>query len=91
MRRYRQSARVDLDEQGQPARFVAWGRTYTVVEVLGPHWEELAAWWLPENAGRSLEELRVRHWLVRAHGVQRSAVVELVQRGGDWFVEGVED
>lgn len=91
MRRFKQPARVEVNQDGTPARFAAWGRTYLVVEVLGPHWEETADWWRTENLGKPDEELRVRHVLVRAHGVQRDAVVELVQRGEAWFVEGVED
>ncbi|GII59425.1 hypothetical protein Pth03_78140 [Planotetraspora thailandica] len=91
MRRYHQPAEVELDGQGFPARFRAWGRTYVVVEEAEPYWEEMLPWWEGENAGKSVEELRVRHFHVRAHGRQRSAVVELVQRGGMWFVEGVED
>ncbi|WP_424533660.1 hypothetical protein ACOZ38_25325 [Sphaerisporangium viridialbum] len=91
MRRYHQPATVDLDEQGIPARFTAWGHTFAVAEVLDPPWDTLDDWWAPENAGLDVEELRVRHFRVRAHGVQRDAVVELVMRGGVWHVVGVED
>ncbi|WP_344052334.1 hypothetical protein [Planotetraspora silvatica] len=72
-------------------RFTAWGRTYAVAEEVGSYWEELLPWWTTENLGKELEKLTVRHFLVRANGPQRSAVVELVQRAGTWFVEGVED
>ncbi|ETK36146.1 hypothetical protein [Microbispora sp. ATCC PTA-5024] len=91
MRKYRQPAEVTVDDDGQPARFTAWGRTYLVVEVLGPHWESLDEWWTNANVGRSLEELTVRHYLVRAHGVQRDAVVALEQHADGWLVVGVED
>jgi hypothetical protein len=85
---------VEVDPEdywGQPVRFTAWGREYRVVEVLGPHWEEQAPWWGPDNAGKSVDELRVKHWMMRTRGAQRDAVVEFVDRGGTWFVEGVED
>lgn len=90
MRRYKQPAEVEVNQDGAPVRFTAWGRTYLVVEVLGPCWDETAAWWTTENLGKQPEELQVRHHRVRAQGV-RVAVVELVQRGEEWFVEGVED
>lgn len=91
MRCYNEPAQVEVDEAGQPVRFTAWSREYAVAEVLGAHWEELLPWWAGEHAGKSMEELTVRHWRVRAHGRQRSAVVELVQRGSEWLVAGVED
>lgn len=91
VRRYDETARVEVDPSGSPARFHAWGRTYLVVEVLGPHWEEQAPWWVDANRGRPLEELTVRHWRVRARGARRDAVVELTEQAGVWHVVGVED
>ncbi|GAA4593232.1 hypothetical protein GCM10023194_57050 [Planotetraspora phitsanulokensis] len=90
MRRYHQPAAVEFDEGCQPVRFTAWSRTYVVAEEV-EYWEELLPWWTSENLGADLEELTVRHLRIRANGPQRSAVVELVQRAGEWFVEGVED
>ncbi|MFC0556211.1 hypothetical protein ACFFHJ_35430 [Planotetraspora thailandica] len=91
MRRYHQPAEVVLDENGEPTKFTAWGRTYAVAEQAGSYWEELLPWWQNEHADKTVEELTIRHFRVRANGPQCSAVVELVQRNGDWFVEGVED
>jgi hypothetical protein len=91
VRRYDEPAQVMTDGDGQPARFVAWGRTYLVVEVLGPHWEEQAPWWVEANRGKTLAELTVRHWRVRARGARRDAVVELTEQAGVWHVVGVED
>jgi hypothetical protein len=89
--RYQEPAWVELDAAGHPARFTAWHRTYTVSEVVGQRWEALLPWWGEDNLGKPIEELRVRHYTVLANGSQRSAVVELVARGGEWFVEGVAD
>jgi hypothetical protein len=91
MRRYDEPATVHTDEDDQPVRFTAWGRDYAIAEILGPHWEELLPWWTGEHAGKPLEERTVRHYRVRANGRQKSAVVELVQRGQEWRVVAVED
>ncbi|NJP24442.1 hypothetical protein FLW53_09520 [Microbispora sp. SCL1-1] len=91
MRRYDEPARVEVDQSGSPVRIQAWGRTYLVVEVLGPHWEEQAPWWVDENRGKAIGELTVRHWRVRARGARRDAVVELTEQAGEWLVVGVED
>ncbi|MFD0732301.1 hypothetical protein [Planotetraspora mira] len=68
-------------------RFTA---TYAVAEEID-YWAELLPWWANQNLGKELEELTVGHFRVRANGPQGSAVVELVQRAGRWFVDGVED
>lgn len=91
MRRYHEPARVEVDLNGLPVRFQAWGRDYVVVEVLGPHWERQTPWWRDGNAGRSVDDLRVRHYRVHARGARRDAVVELTQQAGEWHVVGVED
>jgi hypothetical protein len=91
MGRYRELAEVDLDPYGRPARFRAWHRLYTVSEVVGQRWEALLPVRAGENLGKPIEELRVRHYTVVASGPQRSAVVELVAQGGQWFVEGFAD
>ncbi|MFI7630253.1 hypothetical protein [Microbispora rosea] len=90
MRRYHEPAQVQIDQAGRPARFQAWGRTYLVVEVLGPHWETQLPWWQPEHAGKTIDQLTVWHWRVRARGA-RDAVVELEHHAGGWAVVGVED
>ncbi|MGW4639579.1 hypothetical protein ACWEN6_13675 [Sphaerisporangium sp. NPDC004334] len=91
MRRFREPAEVVLGQGDHPVRFTAWGRTYAVVRIEAPPWDEVEPWWTPQNAGREVEELRVRHYRVRAHGVRRNAVVELVEQAGQWHVVGVED
>ena len=87
VRRYHQPAEVEFDESGEPVRFTAWGRTYAVIEQAQLYWEEMLPWWQNEYADKTVEELTVRHYTVRAHGPQRSAVVELVQRLRQWYVE----
>lgn len=82
---------MQLNGQGQPEQFQAFGRTHLVVEVLGPHWESQLPWWQGEHAGKPLDQLTVRHWRVRARGARRDAVVELEHRAGGWVLVGVED
>ncbi|OPG13642.1 hypothetical protein [Microbispora sp. GKU 823] len=91
MRRYAEPAKVQVNQDGEPARFQAWGHTHLVVEVLGPHWETQLPWWQPEHAGKPLDRLTVRHWRVRARRARRNAVVELEQRADGWTLVGVED
>ncbi|MFC0553891.1 hypothetical protein ACFFHJ_23640 [Planotetraspora thailandica] len=91
MARYKVPAEVDLDQVGQPSRFRAWHRLYLVSEVVGQRWEALLPWWADDNPGKPIDELRVRHYTVLATGPQRSAVVELIAQGGQWFVEGFTD
>ncbi len=90
VRLYNEPANVQSSD-GRPARIEAWGRTYLVVEVLGPHWERLLPWWAPEHAGKTPEELTVRCWRVRARGTRRDAVVELAEQASGWTLVGVED
>ncbi|MFF3665452.1 hypothetical protein [Microtetraspora malaysiensis] len=91
MRRFRRPATVTLDKDGLPTTFTAWGHTFGIVAQEEHWWLTERPWWTPENLGKPLDELQVRHYKVRANGVQRSAVVELVCLRGEWFVVGVED
>ncbi|WP_345483581.1 hypothetical protein [Planotetraspora phitsanulokensis] len=59
--------------------------------MVGHSWEALLPLWVEENLGKPIEELRVRHYTVLASDSQRSAVVELVARGRQWFVKGFAD
>jgi hypothetical protein len=88
MRRYHQPAEVVFAENGEPVKFTAWRRTYAGVEA-GSYWEHMLSRWQNKHADKTVERLTVRHFRVRANGPQRSAVAELVQRDGEWFVEGV--
>lgn len=91
VRRYNEPARVDTDEQGLPSRIHAWGRVYRVAEPVEPYWEEQKSWWTREGAGLGVEELTVRHHVVRAVGPAGSGVLKLVQEQAGWRVTGVWD
>ncbi|GAA3843974.1 hypothetical protein GCM10022226_78730 [Sphaerisporangium flaviroseum] len=49
-------------------KFWAGRHTFVVAELLGPPRDEVEPWWTEENLGRPLEDLRMRHYLLRALG-----------------------
>jgi hypothetical protein len=90
MRRVLLPAEVEVDKHGDPVKVVVRGWTYKVDSIEEPMWIDTLPWWEKGRAGAPVEELEVRHHMVRVGG-DSPKIVHLRQGHGGWTVVGVED